>query len=231
MTDAHETTMLGAYSLGILDPAEQQAVDEHLAGCASCRAELAELTATMELLAAVPGDMVSADTLPTDDLVLQRTLRAMRKERTAGRMQRLTAVAASVVALVAVSAGLGMAVGRGTAPERKPPGAFATTPPAGLVRKAASNATTGASVDASVTPAAGWVRLEVKVAGVAQGERCKLIAVSDSGAREVAGSWVVSEKGAVEGTAVAGAAAVPLDDLAALEIVTFDGKPLVTVEV
>jgi hypothetical protein len=229
MTDAHETTMLGAYSLGILDPDERHAVDEHLAGCASCRAELAELTTTARLLDEVPADLLFADTPATDDLVLARTLRAMRKERSAGRMQRLTAVAASIVALVAVSAGLGIAVGRGTAQDKGP---SATASPApGLLRKTASDAATGASVNASITPAAGWVRLEVKVAGVAQGERCKLIAVSDSGAREVAGSWVVSEKGAIEGTAVAGAAAVPLDDLAALEIVTFDGKSLVTVPV
>jgi hypothetical protein len=228
MNDAHETTMLGAYSLGILDPEEQRAVDEHLAGCASCRAELAELKATAELLADLPADMVFADTPATDDLVLARTLRAMRSERSSGRMRQLTAVAASVVALVAVSASIGIAVGRGSAPEGKPPPVAVAT---GVVRKTGSDPATGASLDASVTPAKGWVRLSVKVSGVAQGERCKLIAVSKSGTREIAGSWVVSEAGAAQGTEVAGAAAVPLDDLAALEVVTFDGKPLVTVEV
>lgn len=231
MTDAHQTTMLGAYSLGILDPAEQQEVDRHLAGCATCRAELAELTATAELLGSVPGDMVAGDTPPADDLVLQRTLRAMRRERSAGRMRQLTAVAASVVALVAVSAGIGMGVGRSIAPRGKPAPFATATPAPGFRQVSNTDPSTGASVTAEVTPAQGWVRLSVKVAGVAQGERCKLIAVSKSGRREVAGSWVVSEKGAAEGTDVSGAAAVPIDDLAALEVVTVTDQRLVSVPV
>lgn len=228
MNDAHETTLLGAYSLGILDADEQRAVDEHLAECPRCRSELAELQATTGLLAAVPADMVSAGERAEDDLVLRRTLRAVRAERSAGRLRRLTSIAASIVVLAAVSAGVGVLVGRGSAPTKAPQQA---APAANIRRVTGADPATGARVDASVTPAKGWVRLSVKVEGVAQGQRCKLIAVSKTGVREVAGSWVVSEVGEAQGTDVAGAAAVPLDQLASLEVVTFDGDRLVAVQV
>jgi anti-sigma factor RsiW len=234
VNDAHEmSTMLGAYVLDILDPGERRAVDEHLTGCAHCRAELAELNDTAALLDSVPADLAAVDTSATDDLVLQRTLRAMRSERSSGRLQRLTSVAASVVGLVVVSAAVGVAVGRGTAPGPGPqavPTATISTP-AGVRQLTQVNPATGAGMVATVTPAKGWVRLKVKVTGVAEGERCKLIAVSSRGSREIAGSWVVSATGASEGTAVDGAAAVPLEDLAALEVVTFDDNRLVSVAV
>lgn len=226
MNDSHETTLLGAYSLGILDADEQRAVDEHLAECPRCRSELAELTATAGLLAAVPADMVSADVRAEDDLVLRRTLRAVRAERSAGRLRRLTSIAASIVLLAAVSAGVGVVVGRGSAPK-----ASVEALPPGTIQRAAADPATGARANATVTPAKGWIRLSVKVEGVAQGQRCKLIAVSKTGVREVAGSWVVSEKGAAEGTDVGGAAAIPLDQLASLEVVTFAGDRLVAVPV
>jgi Putative zinc-finger len=49
---AHE--LLGAYLLGGLDAAEARAFEEHLAGCAACRRELAELESLPALLDAVP---------------------------------------------------------------------------------------------------------------------------------------------------------------------------------
>jgi hypothetical protein len=46
--------LLGAYLLGGLEPAEALAFEEHLAGCAACRRELAELESLPALLDAVP---------------------------------------------------------------------------------------------------------------------------------------------------------------------------------
>ena len=37
----HDRSFLCPYTLGVLDPDEARAVDQHLAGCADCRAELA----------------------------------------------------------------------------------------------------------------------------------------------------------------------------------------------
>ena len=47
---------LGVYVLGALDPAEQAAVDAHLAGCAECRAELVGLDGLPALLGMVSAE-------------------------------------------------------------------------------------------------------------------------------------------------------------------------------
>lgn len=51
-TELHQ--LLGAYLLGGLEPAEARAFEEHLADCADCRLELAELESLPALLDAVP---------------------------------------------------------------------------------------------------------------------------------------------------------------------------------
>lgn len=51
-TELHQ--LLGAYLLGGLEPAEVRAFEEHLADCADCRLELAELESLPALLDAVP---------------------------------------------------------------------------------------------------------------------------------------------------------------------------------
>ncbi|WP_229710994.1 zf-HC2 domain-containing protein, partial [Sinomonas atrocyanea] len=53
----HEQRMdLGAYVLGALSGQERQAVEDHLAQCAQCRAELAGLETLPALLDAVPSE-------------------------------------------------------------------------------------------------------------------------------------------------------------------------------
>lgn len=50
MSDQDPHTLTGAYSLDALDDVERRAFEDHLAGCESCRAEVAGLTATAALL-------------------------------------------------------------------------------------------------------------------------------------------------------------------------------------
>jgi anti-sigma factor RsiW len=47
---------LGVYVLGVIDPAEQALVDEHLDGCDACQAEMAELADLPALLALVSAE-------------------------------------------------------------------------------------------------------------------------------------------------------------------------------
>ncbi|QNE17595.1 hypothetical protein F1D05_06340 [Kribbella qitaiheensis] len=76
----HDHSQLGAYALGALEPDGVREVDEHLAGCAECRAELVELEEMKEFLGEVPPEAF-LDGPPTDgDLLLQRTLRQVRSE-------------------------------------------------------------------------------------------------------------------------------------------------------
>ena len=48
-----EHTDVGAYALGLLEEQDKQAFEHHLAGCPSCRAELAELSGMKELLSGI----------------------------------------------------------------------------------------------------------------------------------------------------------------------------------
>jgi anti-sigma factor RsiW len=53
----HDVEELGAYAAGALDEDASRAVEEHVAACPSCRAELAELQAVSALLSAVPVEV------------------------------------------------------------------------------------------------------------------------------------------------------------------------------
>ena len=50
MADEHPEALLAAYSVDGLAPAERRMVDDHLAGCAACRAQLRSLQTTALLL-------------------------------------------------------------------------------------------------------------------------------------------------------------------------------------
>jgi hypothetical protein len=68
----------------------------------------------------------------------------------------------------------------------------------------------------------------LQLSGVPSEEHCQLIAISDTGAREVAGSWEAS----YTGTAVIhGTTAIPYQHLRKLVIETYDGVDLLTTNV
>jgi len=242
MTEPHIRNLLGGYSLGILDVDEQRAVDEHIARCAECRLELAEVSEARDLLALLPAgeanelfaeDANSAPAVPIeDDLVLRRTLRAVRAERSGARNRRLAAVAAGIAVLVAGAVGSGYVIGDRSAEQqiaRPTPTATASpTLPAGARTLTATESGVAATVN--VVPAGNWVRLAVKVKGVRPGERCRLIAIDRNGVRQVAGSWVIGAKPpAPNAPGVQGSAAIAPADLAAVAVETEAGKRLVTV--
>jgi len=236
MNDQHVQELLGAYSLGILDDDEREAVERHLAECSTCRLELAELDDVADMLAVVDDDWPGEPPVLHDDLVLQRTLRAVRADHARKSRGRTLLVAAAVAALVVVSGVVGSMLGGGDDGSNIAEPTVTVTPSEttvpGTVDLAGTDTTTGVSLEASVVPAAAWIKLDVHVTGVAEGERCQLVAISASGERQVAGSWVIGEKAAgPEGLSVAGSAAMSLDDLARVEIVTFDGESLVGVDV
>jgi anti-sigma factor RsiW len=230
MTKEHDRELLGAYALGVLDPDEKRAIDQHVASCADCRHDLDELVEMKESLGEVPPEAFLDGPPEGGDLLLQRTLRAVRQDRSRVNRQRLGLIAAGIVALATVAAGAGVLVGRGTQSTvvSPPP---ATTAPAGTRVVAATDAGTGAKINATVTPAAGWVRVHADVSGIKAGKRCQLIVVARNGTPVVAGSWLVSPKGESDGTKLDGAAIVAPTDVAAVEVVTFDGEKLVSAPV
>jgi anti-sigma factor RsiW len=249
----HDHDLLGGYALGRLDPDETRTVDAHLAGCTRCRRELTGLAATRNSLAEVPAEAFLDGPPEGGDLLLRRTLRAVRDDNARNRRQRITLIAAGVMVLATVAAGAGVLAGRGQAQRiqawhgvRPPlagadaaPGANSSAPAPGVrvsssapapgVRvSSATDPRTGATIRTTVTTAAGWVRVHAEVRGIKAGKRCQLSVVARGGASVVAGSWLVSSVGEAEGTSLDGSALVAADDVAAVEVVTFDNEKLVS---
>jgi anti-sigma factor RsiW len=81
VTKEHETALLGAYVLGVLDDTELTRVGAHLDACWACRTEVEELRDVETVLGAVPAEAF-IDGPPADgDLLLQRTLWQVRSDR------------------------------------------------------------------------------------------------------------------------------------------------------
>ncbi|WP_020671999.1 anti-sigma factor family protein [Amycolatopsis nigrescens] len=224
----HDHAQLGAYVLGVLEPDEAARFEVHLASCPRCRREVAELAELRTGLDEVPPEAF-LDGPPEDgDLLLQRTLRAAREPAAAPSRRPWALVAGAAAVLVAAALGAGVLIGRGTVDTNVAGPPPATSTPPGARALTAADPATGARMVATVTPAAGWVRVHVAVEGVREGERCRLVVRSKQGEQVVAGSWVVSAKAEKEGTGLDGSALIPPDQVASVDVVTTDGRKIVS---
>src|SRR5437763_1913754 len=103
MTCKDMTLSLGVYVLGALDPAERAAVEAHLADCALCRAELAELEGLPGLLDQISLDDLTPEPVPPSEDLFERVAARARADNVTDlasrrrRYRRLTAVAAAFV--------------------------------------------------------------------------------------------------------------------------------------
>ena len=229
----HETELLGAYVLGVLEPGERGEVERHLDGCEHCRLEVRDLREIEAALGEVPPEALIEGPPEDGDLLLQRTLHEVRGEQSRSDWQRRGLwAAAAVVVGAAVLAG-GTLLGRSTAPTGPVVAlpAPSTAATQGAPVRTAVNSATGASMAVSVVPAAGWVRVHATVLGVPAGTQCRLVVVARNGARTDAGSWLVSPAAERAGSTIDGAALVAPDDVASVTVETFAGQPLVTVPI
>jgi hypothetical protein len=228
VTTGHDAGQLATRALNGLDRREARQVDEHVAVCATCSIELAELREAESVLRRVQPEALIDGPPPGGDLVLQLTLRQVRAQ-SAGRQRLRTAilVAAGLIA-VGTAGGVGSLVGRDAAPDTAivQPRLAAPGPTRTL---SAADVESGARMTVTLIPAAGWTRLSTRVDGIPAGEHCRLVVLGADGGGTVAGSWVVSPQGAAEGTEVSGSAAVVLDAIAAVVVEDVRGRPLVTV--
>jgi hypothetical protein len=211
--DSLERLSLGAYVLGALDPTERSAVDAHLSGCAACREELAGLAAMPGLLSRVRvEDVIEPEPAPSPaaaDRLIGR-LRAARRVR-----RRRLGAAIGAVGLAAVTAA---AIVLGTG------GTNVTKPNTNTASISAANPRTGVAASFGLRPAPWGTAVRVRLRGVPPKTRCKLIAYSRSGEREVAGTWRASYDGTAD---VQGSTAIPRSRLAAFEVLTAAGHRLV----
>ncbi|ADJ47818.1 hypothetical protein AMES_5993 [Amycolatopsis mediterranei S699] len=229
-------TQLGAYALGALDPGEAADFERrHLQTCAQCRFDLNELVALRDSLDEVPPEAFLDGPPEGGDLLLQKTLRRVRDEeervapaRSGGR-RGLALVAAAV--LVVAALGGGVLVGRQTADPGLAAPAPAPDAPPGTKNVEGRDPTTGVQLAAAVSPFQGWVKVDVNVKGVRAGEKCLLQVVTKEGNAVTAGSWQVSEKWENQGFRLDGSALVAPDDVKSVDIVTVDGRKLVSAQV
>ncbi|MGH3753859.1 MAG: anti-sigma factor family protein [Pseudonocardiaceae bacterium] len=234
----HDHESLGAYALGALAPDEARAVDAHLAECAGCRREVAELTELRGMLDSVPREAF-LDGPPDDgELLLQRTLRQVRADQGGQPGRARFPVAAAVVVIALAALGGGVVLGRQTAPggvaqnppTQGPPSSTTQAPP-GIRNGAATNPVSGVSMAVSLTPLTGWVRVHAVVRGVPAGKQCQLLVVPREGDAVLAGSWLASIKDARDGTSLDGTALVDPKQVSSVEVITIDGEELVSVSI
>ena len=224
---------MAGYLMEMLTPDEKRRADGHLTSCTACRDEIESLQEWSSALREIPDEML-LDGPPEDaDLLLQRTLRQVRQESNGGRLRRLAVLTTAAAAVIAVAIGGGVLLGRGTATpsggNQAQPGASAVVPGTRVV--AGVDTTTGARLNATVTPAVGWVRLSATVGGIPAGERCRLEIVGKDGEPILAGSWLVSPAGEANGTTLNGSALIDPSEVAAVRVVNMAGKQYVSVNV
>jgi hypothetical protein len=242
----HDHSRLGAYALGALEPDEVREVDEHLAGCAECGQELAELEEMKEFLGDVPAEAF-LDGPPTDgDLLLQRTVREVRSvaaaeldastpaEAPAGpahaaggsRKRRAWLLVAAAVVVVAGALGGGVLIGKQLADDT-----VASTPPAGSKQVTVTDAATQVKMATTVEPRTGWSWINVSLTNLKAGANCEMLVTDKAGKTYVAGSWVVSEQAARYGSRFGGGVLVPIDQVRSVEIRTVQGEHVATTPV
>ncbi len=228
----HDPSLLAAYALGGLDPAEQNAVQAHVAGCPDCQLEVREFTSLRLALDEVPPEAFMDGPPASGDLLLQKALRRARAElppeRRRGWAPAVITVAAAVALAVAV--GGGVVIGRQTSPQEVA-GGPTTAVPSDAVQASTTDADTGARMAVTMVPKMGWVTVHADVSGIKAGLNCQLRVVPKTGEPVLAGSWRVSPKGEAEGTPLDGSALVDPAAVESVEVVTTDGKTMVIVPV
>jgi anti-sigma factor RsiW len=227
----HDRSQLGAYALGALDPAEERAVHAHVSTCPECQRELAEFVDLRRALDQVPPEAFLDGPPSGGDLLLHNTLRRVRAQAPEPRRPRSFTglVAASVIVVAAAALGGGIVIGRQTAPDDPVAAPPTSTLPAGTQNATATDPETGATMNVTVEPRAGWVWVTANVKGVPAGEKCELLVVPRDGDPLVAGSWVVGEKAQPGGLDLEGTALVEPGDVESVQIVTTDGRNMVSV--
>jgi hypothetical protein len=173
-----EHTDVGAYALGLLEAADRQAFEEHLAGCPACAAELAELSGMKGLLTGIDpvgapaGEPAEADVV---DLVRRRAAAQRRYTR-----RQVLLGAAAGVALLAGGVGVGLAVaGQPTSPTNTNIGkTFSTV-----------DAQTGVHGKVNLVPKPFGTQVTVDLTKIQGPLECQFIAVSRTGQRFQIGTW------------------------------------------
>jgi hypothetical protein len=236
-------TSLGVYVLGAIEPAERAEVDSHLPACSRCRDEVAALAGLPALLGRVNEQQIAEITGPPEELLeslLAAAVTERPRRRPTSRPTRrptwLPLLTAAVFVLV-VGAVLGGLLTRGSADDARSPvarPAVTVTPTVPEDPHAATEHRRAVNRAMHVNAVIGmrgeeWgTSVNVRLSGAPQGVRCRLYAIARDGRRDVAASWEVQYIGSED---FYGSTMISRADLAKFEVLTMDGRRLLTVPV
>lgn len=215
-------TELGAYALGVLDPAAVDAVERHLSGCARCRAELAELSLAAGLLQDDAARAVATDASGAPsaaDQALAAIAEARQRERRSLRRARGAALGGGAAFVAAAMLAGGLAL--------RPVDRFA---PEGSIVALTSVEATAAAASVTLTSRPWGTQVDLVARAMPplqQGAYYEVWLVRPDGSRVAAGSFRPTAAGG--GARVRLAAAVALADVTHIGVTREGDGPGVTV--
>ncbi|MFC4049906.1 anti-sigma factor family protein [Actinomadura syzygii] len=247
MSSQVEHTDVGAYALGLLEEDDRRAFEAHLEQCASCEAELRELSGMAEMFSGLDEFTEAVHDLDGDGGVTGTAPErptggaidlGRRRRRAERRHRRGTYVigAAAAAALIAT----GVTVGAGLGDDGSVEGGHAHSPAQALVvsgeRHSGSDARTGASGLVGLEAKTWGTHVGLELKGVRGPLECRLEAVSRTGRRTVVTGWRVPDKGyGVPGSPAPlithGGTAIQREDLDHFEVKIEGGGTLLTIPV
>ncbi|GAX55505.1 anti-sigma factor family protein [Streptomyces olivochromogenes] len=248
----HET--VGAYALGILDDAEATAFEAHLATCEWCGQQLDELAGMEPMLAALadlpasqgtPAIGESLAARPSPQLA-ERLVDEVSERRAVKRRRGLYLVAAAAALIIGGPLTVMAVNGGGTTTTASPDSAMATSPAKAAFdvmtdKKSATDPSTKVNAVVAIEKKDWGTHAVLQLKNVKGPLKCSLIAVGKNGERETVTSWSVPNWGygianakteeAKKPLYVHGGAAFNPSEIDHFEVMTFDGKRLVEVNV
>ncbi|KPI17426.1 MULTISPECIES: anti-sigma factor family protein [Streptomyces] len=248
----HET--VGAYALGILDDAEATAFEAHLATCEWCAQQLDELAGMEPMLAALAdlpasqgtpaiGESLAARPSPR---LAERLVDEVSERRAVKRRRGLYLVAAAAALIIGGPLTVMAVNGGGTTTTASPDKAMATSPAKAAFdvmtdKKSATDPSTKVNAVVAIEKKDWGTHAVLQLKNVKGPLKCSLIAVGKNGERETVTSWAVPNWGygianakteeAKKPLYVHGGAAFNPNEIDHFEVMTFDGKRLVEVNV
>jgi anti-sigma factor RsiW len=245
MTEQELRVSVGAYVLGALEPAEALEVQQHLPGCRDCQREYLELTEVLPALAALPRGLagrvaslgaaglpadlaaeMGADSAPAppDDLAPRRTRPRVEAGTRRSRRRPRIALAAVAAAAALAAAPVGVAVLADRSPAHAPTQAAqdTTASVATVVTFTGTNAATSASVTVTLRPDGPGTQVEALLTGVGRGMVCHLVTRLASGEQIGVGA-PARVQDPNQSTRLAGRLPVPIDEVAAVDVVDAKG--------